>query len=299
VTRKPSFEQYLLKATSALGFVDDPTNAERTYEFNLRAARQSVSSCEVMSDILNALKEMTLQYAGGNPQLLFYPADKIDDLSILQKPFKSTIDKIYRRNVLYNRSYPDAPPDGLIDVAQLYENIDDLLRTRLVCKYMDGPKYVCERLTAHCEAHGVASHFRELSTDAGYYAWHFYFRAPAEIMINNIVEPKSIWVEIQLTTQLAEVIDSLTHGLYEARRAGRLDAERKDWKWDASSQRFRSAYIGHGLHLLEGIIQSYKEDVLDAISPDKGGGANVPADQQATPLGAPQKPNDDGRDEEK
>ena len=267
MTPKPSLEQYILTAASALGFAADPMNAERAYEFNLRSARLSVTSGEVMSDVLSALKEMTHDYASGKPQLLFYPPDRIDELSLLQKPFQSTIEKIYRHNIIYNRSFPNAPRNGWIDIPLLYEIIDDLLRTRLVCKYMDGPKFVCQQLTAHCDAHGIGSRFRELSTDAGYYAWHFYFQAPAEIMINTKVEVKMMWVEIQLTTQLAEVIDSLTHGLYEARRSGRVDAEAKDWKWDAGSQRFRSAYIGHGLHLLEGIIQSYKDDVLSALTP--------------------------------
>jgi hypothetical protein len=299
VTQKPLFEQYLLTTASELGFENDPANAERSYKFNLRSAHQSVTSGDVMSGILAALKEMSQHYAGGNPTLLFYPSDRIDDLSLLQKPFRSTIDKIYRKNVLYNRSYPSAPPDGFIEVVHLYENIDDLLRTRLVCKYMDGPKYVCEHLDTHCKAQGIASYFRELSTDAGYYAWHFYFQAPAEIMINHIVEEKQIWVEIQITTQLAEVIGSLTHGLYEARRSGRLDTEGRGWKWDAGSQRFRSAYLGHGLHLLEGIIQTFKDDVLGAQTIQSGDAGDGIGGPEAALEPAPPVPADKERNEEK
>jgi ppGpp synthetase/RelA/SpoT-type nucleotidyltranferase len=175
-----------------------------------------------MSGILAALKEMSRHYAVGNPNLLFYPPDRVDDLRILQKPFRSVIDKLYRRNVLYNSSYPAAPRDGFIEVVNFYEEIDDLLRTMIVCKYMDGPKYVCENLSAYCDSIGIVSHYRELSTDAGYYAWHFYFQTPVDLIINKIIDERRIWVEIQLTTQLAEVINSLTHGLYEARRSGRL-----------------------------------------------------------------------------
>ena len=298
MTQKPSFEQYILTAASKLGFENNPVNAERSYEFNLRAAHQSVTSGGVMSGILAALKEMSQRYASGNPNLLFYPADQIDGLLILQKSFRSAIDKVYRKNVLHNRSYPGPPRDGFIEVAHLYESMNDLLRTRLVCKYMDGPKYVCEHLTQHCKAHGIVSYFRELSTDAGYYAWHFYFQAPTEIMINKIVEEHQILVEVQVTTQLAEVISSLTHGLYEARRSGRLDAEGKDWKWDAGSQRFRSAYIGHGLHLLEGIIQTFKDDVLGG-EPIQPGDASSGTSGSEAPEPAPQVPADEERNEEK
>jgi hypothetical protein len=127
---------------------------------------------------------------------------------------------------------------------------------------MDGPKFVCAELSTYCADKNIPCHYRELSTDAGYYAWHFYFKAPVEIMpLGGDVESRLMWVEIQLTTQLAEVIGALTHGLYEERRTGRSSQD-GDWKWDANSQRFRSAYLGHGLHLLEGIIQTFRDDVL-------------------------------------
>jgi hypothetical protein len=289
VTKKPSFQQYLHTAASALGFDNDPITAERTYTFNLRSAHQSVTSGETMSGIVAALKQMSQNYAGGNPNLLFYPADRIDDLRILQKPFKSAVHKVYRHNVMYNHSYPAAPREGFIEVSQLYENINDLLRTRLVCKYMDGPKYVCAHLDEHCQSCGISSSFREVSTDAGYYAWHFYFQAPVEIMINNIVTDKPMWVEIQITTQLAEVISALTHDLYEARRSGQFKTEGRDWKWEAGSQRFRSAYLGHGLHLLEGIIQTFKDDVLSAQFTEAGDNAEGEVASQP----APQVPMDE------
>jgi hypothetical protein len=67
-----------------------------------------------------------------------------------------------------------------------------------------------------------------------------------------------MWVEIQISTQLAEAITALTHGLYEARREGLSNYSNKSWKWNAKSPEFRSAYIGHGLHLLEGMIQDFE-----------------------------------------
>lgn len=298
VTQKPSFEQFLLTAADALGFQNDPQNAERSYVFNLRSAHQSVISGEVISGIVAALKEMSHRYAGG-PDLLFYPTESVNDPRILQNPFKSAIDKIYRNNIRYNRWYPNPPRGGFIDTAQLYESIDDLLRTRLVCKYMDGPRYVCEQLAKHSDSLGISSSFRELSTDAGYYAWHFYFKAPVEIMVNKIVEGKIMSVEIQITTQLAEVINTLTHGFYEARRSGQLDIEARDWKWDAVSQRFRSAYLGHGLHLLEGIIQTFKDDVIGSQSTQVKGTSDQIAEPEGALRSAPLVRTDKKPEEEK
>lgn len=266
-TPKPSLDDYLLSAARELGFADDPLSAERAYEINLRSARGDVEAGEVLRGLVDALKAMTLDYPGGNPDLLFNPAIKYEEFKLYQKPFKSAIEKLYRNNIFYNRNYPNPPREGAIEIVHLYQRIDDLVRTRLVCKYMDGPRYVCDALSRHCTAHGIRSKFREISTDAGYYAWHFYFQVPIVISLLGRVENTNMWIEIQLSTQLADVIGTLTHGLYEARRAGRAASERQYWKWDAASQMFRAAYIGHGLHLLEGIIQAYKDEVLGLGTP--------------------------------
>jgi hypothetical protein len=89
VTQKPSFDEYLITAASALGFPGDVVSAERAYEISLVAARVSVQSGDILSGVLNALKEIPQRYAGGNPNLLFYPAVKIDEFPIVQKPFAS------------------------------------------------------------------------------------------------------------------------------------------------------------------------------------------------------------------
>ena len=200
------------------------------------------------------------------------PELEVNLLGLLTKPFSSAIDKLYRSNILYNRQFPEPPRSGWIEPPELYEKIEDLIRTRLVCKYMDGPRFVCEALMRRCRQAGIDSKFRELSTEAGYYAWHFYVRIPVELMLEaaSVVE-KSMWVEIQITTQLAEVITALTHEFYEARRSAGPAPKDNDWKWDASSQGFRSAYLGHGLHLLEGIIQNLKDDLVS--QPPSMGGA--------------------------
>jgi Region found in RelA / SpoT proteins len=266
VANKPNFEGYLAECIAAIGFPGQAAKAESTYIFNMRAAHQAVTDAgKPLEGIVTALNEMRHVYFPGGPDLLFYPPELPADLSLQIKPFISAMHKMYRRNVVFNRNYPNPPPDGRIEPSRLYEGIDDLIRTRIVCKYMDGPQFVCERLTEHCNRVGVSSQYRDLGTDAGYYAWHFYFQSPVVLMLNGEVQERHLWVEIQLTTQLAEVITSLTHGLYAERREGAPEAKHGVWKWDAGSQRFRSAYLGHGLHLLEGVIQTFRDDVLGPV----------------------------------
>ncbi len=101
-----------------------------------------------------------------------------------------------------------------------------------------------------------------MNNDAGYYARHCYIGLPVELMISDRVEERSIPFELQITTQLAEAITSLTHELYEGSRASRSVSGEGEWRWQPETQRFRSAYLGHSLHLLEGLIQIFRDEVL-------------------------------------
>jgi hypothetical protein len=46
-----------------------------------------------------------------------------------------------------------------------------------------------------------------------------------------------------------------------------------DWKWQFDTPRFKGSYIGHALHLLEGIILALKNEVDRGGS--REGGENV------------------------
>ncbi len=220
-----------------------------------------------MNDLIRYLNEIAAEYAGGRPHLLYYPVSP-SDLSVFTKPYQSLLNKVYRINCINNRRFPDRPDKGFVDYSSMYEheNMNDLLRARLVCKYMDGPKFVASALASFCKERCIKSKYYSMNNDLGYYAWHFYFRIPVEIMVNEGVEEKCIWFELQLTTQLSELITGLTHGLYEGRRSTQPSNHTdQKWRWEPRSQLFRSAYLGHTLHLLEGVIQTFRDEVLDLM----------------------------------
>jgi hypothetical protein len=77
-------------------------------------------------------------------------------------------------------------------------------------------------------------------------------------------------VEIQLTTQLQEVLRSLTHPFYEAERLLR-NPDKGKWKWDFSSGRFKVGYLSHTLHLLESVILETRDKVRSERVVEKGG----------------------------
>jgi hypothetical protein len=90
--------------------------------------------------------------------------------------------------------------------------------------------------------------------------------------------PRTIEIELQLTTQLQEIVYKLTHEVYTAVRH-QEHTDRDRWKWEYKTRRFRAGYLGHTLHMLEGLIaemrdsaQSDKADVVTTSTEDGDGG---------------------------
>lgn len=265
---KPSEAEYFASNGAALGFPAPLESGKRVYDFNLSGARNYLQLDGLMGELTVFLVELAGDYAGGRPELLYYPA-KPTDLQLLVKPYASMLTKVYRINCLNNRSYPAVPRDGLVDHTALYTHpkMNDLIRTRLVCKYMDGPRFVVEGIKRFCEYRGLGYRSYPMHSETGYHAWHCYIRTPVDMAVGNAIEARDIWLELQVTTQLAESITSLTHGLYETSRTAASDRSSAEWRWDPRTQQFRSAYLGHTLHLLEGIIQTFRDEVLGLDPP--------------------------------
>ena len=95
--------------------------------------------------------------------------------------------------------------------------------------------------------------------EVGYYAVHLYTKEEFEI-------PRIDWdtmkvetsIEIQLTTQLQEVIRKLLHKYYEEKRLSPVQSERM-WQWDYRSDEFATNYLGHILHYIEGMIMEIRK----------------------------------------
>jgi ppGpp synthetase/RelA/SpoT-type nucleotidyltranferase len=269
-----TLEEYMLSEATKLGFPADLNEIEKPYKFSIDAARTNLQSGNLIQGLLTHLETIRQSYSGGRPDLLFYPDQKID-FQILSKPFSSVVSKIYRINYLNNRKFPEPPRRGFLNSTNFYENLNDLLRTRIVCKYLDGPRFIADAISTFCESEKLRFRCYPMASELGYHAWHCYVAVPIQAIIVNELKDIEIELEIQLTTQLAEVIGSLTHGLYEGQRESLRAQQTDEWRWDPQSKQFRSAYLGHTLHLLEGVIQNFKDDVLN----DKDGAKPRPVDE--------------------
>lgn len=184
---------------------------------------------------------------------------------ILVKSYDSMLNKAYRKNVILNRNWPGPPKDDWINSKNWLTKTNDIIRTSFVVKYLDGIEFMIDRLTRYCKELGLKNDVSFEARDEGYYAVHYYIYLPISIPNEDwISEKKTISFEIQLTTQLQDVIKKLTHLHYENRRV-RIDRPDKKWQWNYKSEEFSANYLGHILHYIEGMIMEIRENQTKKI----------------------------------
>jgi hypothetical protein len=85
---------------------------------------------------------------------------------------------------------------------------------------------------------------------------------------NGIAEEQDVPLktEIQITMQLHDALRDISHEIYQKQRLA-ITGSTKDWKWNFSSQEFLSSYIGHTLHLIEGLILDLRTKGTDDNRP--------------------------------
>lgn len=184
--------------------------------------------------------------------------------SVSTKSFDSFLLKTFRRNILENTNWP-GPPDlpGQTQAWLLPTNwlahINDVVRTCITVKYLDAAKFLINKLEEHCDTLKLKHRNYFAAVDDGYYAAHLYVRQTYEIpKVTFDTEQVSVEVEIQVTTQLQEVIRRLLHVHYERRRKLQ-PASRNEWQWDYKSNEFATNYLGHVLHYAEGMIMQVRD----------------------------------------
>ena len=182
------------------------------------------------------------------------------------KPFESFLGKTLRKNVLQNQNWPAEPDDGWIFPNKWYSRIDDIIRTLIVVKYLDGVEFMVDKISSICRQHSMPCHSFFEAKEEGYYAAHFYAEREFEIPRPNWDTEKIIVsIEIQITTQLQEAIRELLHKYYEERRQG-IGEEDIKWQWNYKSDEFVANYLGHILHYVEGMIMEIREKQKEEIT---------------------------------
>lgn len=174
--------------------------------------------------------------------------------NVFIKPFTSFIEKTYRKNIIENENWPSPPLHGWSGPPNWFQNTNDLVRTFFTVKYLDGVEFLIDKITARCKSRSIDTDVKYRASDEGYYAAHLYLYYPIDIPARNgSAEGIDVSVEVQITTQLQEVIRRLLHKYYEVKRIEQGDRQ-IPWQWDYKSQEFLPNYLGHILHYIEGMI---------------------------------------------
>lgn len=128
---------------------------------------------------------------------------------------------------------------------------------------MDGVEFLLDKMKNCCINYHNKFICNYEARDEGYYAVH--------LSVWNISEiPKLDWdtekvntcFEIQITTQLQEVIRALLHVYYEDKRK-QLVKDNTIWQWNYKSDEFSANYLGHILHYIEGMIMEVRDKKED------------------------------------
>lgn len=223
---------------------------ETHFNSMLPKAQRDMQESAFWTDIARRLPEYDEEYYISTGYRLL--AGPIPELQI--KSYKSFLLKTFRKNVLENTGWPESPQGGWYLPDNWYSRINDLIRTIIVVKYLDGVEFLAGRLRALCEEHQLVCRVDFEARESGYYAAHLYVQREFEVpQFDWNTQAIPMWTEIQLTTQLQETILKLTHRFYEERRQLAQPANEK-WQWNYRSDEFAANYLGHILHYVEGMI---------------------------------------------
>lgn len=237
---------------------------ENHYDSVANKIKTDFEKSKVWNDLSSKLVDINNEYLALTGYQLLINEFKPE---LVTKSFSSFFEKSFRKNVVFNNRWreddtPVAPHDGWTTPDNWFERTNDILRTYFVVKYLDGVDFLMKNIISNCENNGLKCNNSFEARDEGYYAVHIYTNFEFEIpKLTWDTEKKNISVELQITTQLQDVISKLTHKHYEDRRI-RMNKSDKKWQWDYESEEFTANYLGHILHYVEGMIMDVRQRQL-------------------------------------
>lgn len=245
--------------------VEISPRTERDYDSVTSKLKRDFEESDFWVALPENLREVNDQYHQEEGYPLLLVTDR-PELELKIKPFYSFFLKTFRKNILENGRWPDGPEDGWILPNNWYSRINDIIRTLVIVKYLDGVEFMVDKISSICRQHSMPCHSFFEAKEEGYYAAHFYTEREFEI-------PRPKWdtekiivsIEIQITTQLQEAIRILLHKYYEERRQS-IGEEDIKWQWNYTSDEFVANYLGHILHYVEGMIMEIREKQKEEIT---------------------------------
>ena len=232
------------------------------YETVTTLVKNNLESSDFWLQLINNLKEYQDDYLiKSKGYLLFLKSP--ESINIFIKPFDSLLDKSFRKNILNNKNFEKPPSAGWILPTNWLTRVNDIIRTTIIVKYLDGVEFVSEKLKSFLEQNCNKKCKIDLEArEEGYYAAHVSFKHVFEVpSIDFDTEIIEMAIEIQITTQLQELIKRFLHRYYEKKRLRKNSNEKIKWQWNYGSNEFATNYLGHILHYIEGMIMDIRERI--------------------------------------
>ncbi len=102
------------------------------------------------------------------------------------KEYESAINKSYRSNIVENRKWPSPPKWNWTTNENWFSNLNDIVRTTFVCKFLDGPAFLAKKLEEKAKSLGLKCEIRPQERDSGYYAVHYYVSIDVNLVKENL-----------------------------------------------------------------------------------------------------------------
>jgi len=236
--------------------VEISAKAESHYDIVANRIKVQFESSLFWINLSKKLKEFDDEYLINRKYPLLI-SDNIPKLEL--KPFDSFLLKTFRKNILENKNWPKEPEEGWILPNDWFSKINDIVRTLFIVKYLDGVEFLIDKIRSLCTAQNLIYNTQLEAKEEGYYAAHTYIGQEFTIPSMTLdPDKRTIYVELQITTQLQDVIRKLLHCYYEKRRKT-TKKENIKWQWAWQSDEFAANYLGHILHYVEGMIMDIRK----------------------------------------
>lgn len=254
---KPNDErEFIVWLTQTFGY--DHNKYVRYYNNSaIRVLRDNLEASEMWRGLNDELRNINVEYESiyGSP-LMETPIN----VKIYEKSLESLIIKAFRKDVLNNKNFPKAPDGGWILPENWFSCINDILRTTIVVRYIDGVDFLLQRLAIYMKRMDCVFGYGFEARDNGYYAAHSGARIKLVMPLYPDLDDvtTNINVEIQVTTQLQTIIKDLLHKYYEKDRKREV-RENYMWQWDYKCEQFSTNYLGHIVHYVEGMVVDIRD----------------------------------------
>ena len=130
--------------------------------------------------------------------------------------------------------------------------IGDLVRTRIVCGYIDGVEFLTSKLHDLADEMKLKPQRRREGRIEGYFAQHLAIDADVIFRFAGASELTKIVCEVQVASELATRMWDAAHPVYEFSRE---EEDRPEaWQWDPTDPRFIANQLGHMIHLADGLL---------------------------------------------